>query len=78
VLLELIPGSSPMPTTTVNDVARSIPWIYAVVDNKQANHQDLVVEMTGMITKHLVSILIDLVLILVMWPLRLLLSVNCN
>jgi hypothetical protein len=29
------------------------------MDNKQADHQALVVEMEGMITNHLVSILID-------------------
>jgi hypothetical protein len=45
--------------TTVNDVARSMPQIYAAVDNKQADHQASVVEMEGMITNHLVSILID-------------------
>jgi hypothetical protein len=36
-----------------------MPQIYAVVDNKQANHQASVVEMEGMIANHLVSILID-------------------
>jgi hypothetical protein len=40
-------------------MARSMPQIYATVDNKQANHQASVVEMEGMITNHLVSILID-------------------
>jgi hypothetical protein len=33
--------------------------IYAALDNKQADHQASVVEMEGMITNHLVSILID-------------------
>jgi hypothetical protein len=33
--------------------------IYASMDNKQASHQASVVEMEGMITNHLVSILID-------------------
>jgi hypothetical protein len=37
-----------------------MPQIYAVVDNKQVDHQASVVEMEGMITNHLVSILIDL------------------
>jgi hypothetical protein len=46
-------------STTVNDVARSMPQIYAAMDNKQADHQALVVEIEGMITNHLVSILID-------------------
>jgi hypothetical protein len=41
--------------TTVNDVARSVPQIYAALDNKQANHQA-----SWWITNHLVSILIDL------------------
>ena len=36
-----------------------MPQIYATVDNKQADHQASVVEMEGMITNHLVSILID-------------------
>jgi hypothetical protein len=47
--------------TTINDVARSMPQIYVAVDNKQADHQASVVEIEGMITIHLVSILIDLV-----------------
>jgi hypothetical protein len=46
--------------TTVKDVARIIPCIYVVVDNKQADHQASMVEMEGMIANHLVSILIDL------------------
>ena len=46
--------------TTVNDMARSMSQIYVAVDNKQADHQASVVEMEGMITNHLVSILIDL------------------
>jgi hypothetical protein len=45
--------------TTVNDVARSVPQIYAALDNQQADHQASVVEIEGMITNHLVSILID-------------------
>jgi hypothetical protein len=45
--------------TTINDVARSVPQIYAALDNKQADHQGSVVEMEGMITNHLVSILVD-------------------
>jgi hypothetical protein len=36
-----------------------MPRIYATMDNKQADHQASVVEMEGMITNHLVSILID-------------------
>jgi hypothetical protein len=45
--------------TIVNDVARSMPQIYTALDNRQANHQALVVDMKGMIYNHLVSILID-------------------
>ena len=40
-------------------MARSVSKIYAALDNKQVDHQALVVEMEGMITNHLVSILID-------------------
>jgi hypothetical protein len=46
-------------TTTINDVARSMPYIYASMDNKQVDHQALGVDMEGMISNHLVSILID-------------------
>jgi hypothetical protein len=46
-------------TTTVNDVAKSVPQIYASLDNNQANHQASVVEIEGMISNHLVSVLID-------------------
>jgi hypothetical protein len=46
--------------TTVNDVARSIPNIFATLDNRQVDHQDSMVEMEGMIANPLVSILIDL------------------
>jgi hypothetical protein len=36
-----------------------MPRIYVSVYNKQVNHQASVVEMEGVITNHLVSILID-------------------
>jgi hypothetical protein len=45
--------------TIVNNVASSMPQIYATLDNRQEDHQALVVEMEGMISNHLVSILID-------------------
>ena len=45
--------------TIVNDVARSVPQIYAALDNNQADHQASVVELEGMISNHLVSVLID-------------------
>ena len=38
---------------------RSEPQIYAALDNNQADHQASVVEIEGMISNHLVSILID-------------------
>jgi hypothetical protein len=37
-----------------------MPQIYATLDNRQDNHQALVVEMESMISNHLVSILIEL------------------
>jgi hypothetical protein len=36
--------------TTVNDVARNVPQIY-VVENRQENHQALVVELEGILSK---------------------------
>jgi hypothetical protein len=45
--------------TTVNDVDRSMPQIYASLNNRQDHHQALMVEVEGMISNHLVSILID-------------------
>jgi hypothetical protein len=45
-----------------------MPQIYAALDNKQSNHQASVVEMEGMISNHLVSILIDLGSILSYFP----------
>jgi hypothetical protein len=45
--------------TMVNDVARSVPQIYAALDNNQVDHQASVVEIEGMIFNHLVSVLID-------------------
>jgi hypothetical protein len=41
-------------------VARSVLQIYAALDNKQADHQASMVDMEGMISNHIVSILIDL------------------
>jgi uncharacterized protein affecting Mg2+/Co2+ transport len=45
--------------TTVNDVARSVSRIYAVVENRQEDHQASVVELEGIISNQPVSILID-------------------
>ena len=44
----------------VGDVGHSIPRIYAVVDNKQADHQASIIEMDGKICDQFISILIDL------------------
>jgi hypothetical protein len=46
--------------TTVNDVSRILPQIYASLDNRQVDHQASVVEMEGTISNHHVSILNDL------------------
>ena len=40
-------------------MARSVPQIYAALDNNQADLQASVVEIEGMISNHLVSVLID-------------------
>jgi hypothetical protein len=40
-------------------MVRSALQIYAALDNNQADHQASVVEIEGMITNHLVSIMID-------------------
>jgi hypothetical protein len=40
-------------------VVGSVPQIYATLDNNQADHQDLVAEIEGMIFNHLVFVLID-------------------
>jgi hypothetical protein len=45
--------------TTVNDVARRMPQIYAALDNRQVDHHPSVLEMEGTISNHPVSILID-------------------
>ena len=45
--------------TTFNDVATSVLQIYAALDNNQVDHQASVVEIDGMISNHIVSILVD-------------------
>ena len=40
-------------------MARSVPKIYAALDNNQADHQASAVEIEGMISNHLVFVLID-------------------
>jgi hypothetical protein len=44
----------------VNDVSRSVPTIYATMENRKENHQASVVELEGIIYKQPISILIDL------------------
>jgi hypothetical protein len=46
--------------TMVINMARSMSYIYATLDNNQVSHQASVVEMEGIIANCLVSILIDL------------------
>jgi hypothetical protein len=43
----------------MDDVAISVPQIYATIENRQADHQDLVVEVEGILSNHSNSILID-------------------
>jgi hypothetical protein len=45
--------------STINDVAKSIPRIYTMVENQQADHQASMVELKGIITGQPISILID-------------------
>ena len=44
---------------TVEDMERETPHIYAVLDNYQANHQSVVVEVGGNISKRSISVFID-------------------
>ena len=44
---------------TVGQVARTIPIIYATLENCQEDHQSTVVEVEGRISKQYLSILID-------------------
>jgi len=43
----------------VEDVGHNIPWIYAVVEYKKADHQATIIEMEGKIYVQFVSILVD-------------------
>ena len=45
--------------TTVNDIARNIPTISVVLENRQAEHQANMVEMEGKISDQSTTILID-------------------
>ena len=44
---------------TVGQVARTVPRIYAALEDRQAYHQSTVVEVAGKIAKQSVSVLID-------------------
>ena len=44
---------------TVGQVARAVPRIYATLEDCQADHQSVVVEVAGKIVEQSVSILID-------------------
>ena len=44
---------------TVGQVAREIPRIYAALEDCQADHQSVVVEVAGKIVEQYISILID-------------------
>ena len=44
---------------TAGDVGHHIPLIYAIVDNKQADHQASIIEMDGKLCDQIVSILIE-------------------
>ena len=45
---------------TVGQVARAVPRIYAALEDRQVDHQSVVVEVVGKIVEQSVSILIDL------------------
>ena len=44
---------------TMGQVVRTIPRIYAALEDRQADHQSTVVEVEGKISKQFVSFLID-------------------
>ena len=44
---------------TIGDVGHSVPWIYAVLDNKKIYHQTSIIDMDGKICDQVFSILID-------------------
>ena len=44
---------------TVGQVARAVPRIYVALEDRQADHQSIVVEVVGKIVEQYVSILID-------------------
>jgi predicted aspartyl protease len=44
---------------TIEDMGRSVPKIYAALDNKQAEFQSHMIEVEGKINNHPIAILID-------------------
>jgi hypothetical protein len=46
--------------TTVEDMGKNIPRIYAALEDRQAEHQSHMIEVEGKIINHPISILIDL------------------
>ena len=44
---------------TVGQLAREVPKIYAALEDRQADHQSIVVEVAGKIVEQSVSVLID-------------------
>ena len=52
-------------TETVGQVARVVPTIYVALEDRQADHHSMVVEVAGKIVEQSISILIDLVLLTV-------------
>jgi hypothetical protein len=46
--------------TTIEDMGKNIPRIYATLEDQQVEHQSHMIEVEGKIINHLVSILIDL------------------
>src|SRR5713226_2014168 len=54
-----IPAYNIQEAETVGQVARAVPRIYAALEDRQADHQSIVVEVVGKIVEQSVSILID-------------------
>lgn len=45
----------------MGNVGHSIPWIYAVFDNRKVNHHASIINMEGNMCDQVVSILIDII-----------------
>lgn len=44
---------------TIGDIEKSIPHMYATLDNKKENYQEYLIEMDGKLSDHFISILIE-------------------